>query len=100
MHVASFDILPMLTAFGCACFVVAEHPLRSSLIWVCTVCPYPFVRKVWYIAASKRKKELNHVRTIIEGNHGIKGKNKDCHGKNADHLCIEVCTSIFDVSII
>ena len=40
------------------------------------------------------------MRTIIEGNHGIKGKNKDCHGKNADHLYIEVCTSIFDVSII
>lgn len=40
--------------------------------------------------ASKRKKELNHVRTIIEGHHGFKGKNKDCHGKNADHLYIEV----------
>ena len=34
-------------------------------IRVCTVCPYSFIREVWYIAASKRKKELNHVRTIL-----------------------------------
>lgn len=40
--------------------------------------------------ASKNKKELNHLKTVIEGKAGVKGQNKDRHGKNAEHLYIEV----------
>lgn len=33
---------------------------------------------------------MNHVKTILEAEDGEKGMNKDCFGKNADHLTIKV----------
>ena len=54
-----------------------------------------FSHDVAHITASKKKKELNHLRTVIEGSHGTKGSNRDCDGKNADHLYIQVCSTEF-----
>ncbi|KAK9873804.1 hypothetical protein WA026_002165 [Henosepilachna vigintioctopunctata] len=42
--------------------------------------------------ASHDVKDLSHVLSIVKGSNGQNGQNKDCHGKNADHLNIEVPT--------
>lgn len=40
--------------------------------------------------ASKDQKSLNHIPPHVKGNDGVKGMSKNCHGKNAEHLYIEV----------
>ncbi|KAK9872314.1 hypothetical protein WA026_017122 [Henosepilachna vigintioctopunctata] len=40
--------------------------------------------------ASHDVKDLSHVLSIVKGSNGQNGQNKDCHGKNADHLIIKV----------
>lgn len=40
--------------------------------------------------ASHNVKDLKNVLSLIRGLDGDKGRNKDCHGKNADHSIVEV----------
>ncbi|XP_045472521.1 mitochondrial ribosome-associated GTPase 2 isoform X1 [Harmonia axyridis] len=40
--------------------------------------------------ASHNVKDLRNILTQIRGSDGVNGRNKDCHGKNADHEIIEV----------
>lgn len=35
---------------------------------------------------------MNYLTTIVQAEHGEKGLNKDCHGKNASHNVIKVPT--------
>ncbi|XP_073987871.1 GTPase Obg [Rhodnius prolixus] len=42
------------------------------------------------LQASTNERDLNNVQTILRANHGDKGRNKDCHGANADHLVVKV----------
>ncbi|XP_014252461.1 uncharacterized protein LOC106668326 isoform X3 [Cimex lectularius] len=42
------------------------------------------------IQASTNIKDLDHVTTVLQAENGEKGKNKDCHGKNAQHTIIQV----------
>ncbi|KAK3581147.1 hypothetical protein CHS0354_024677 [Potamilus streckersoni] len=42
------------------------------------------------VSASRSKKSLNHVPSIIKAEDGEKGKSKNCYGKNAEHIYIEV----------
>ncbi|XP_023940790.1 mitochondrial ribosome-associated GTPase 2 [Bicyclus anynana] len=40
--------------------------------------------------ATHSKKSLNHCNSVIQAKHGERGFNKDCTGKNADHIFVEV----------
>ncbi|XP_044750206.1 mitochondrial ribosome-associated GTPase 2 [Coccinella septempunctata] len=40
--------------------------------------------------ASHNVKDLRNVLSLIRGTDGDNGRNKDCHGKNADHAIVEV----------
>lgn len=40
--------------------------------------------------ATTNVRDLNHVQTILRANNGDKGRNKDSHGANADHLKVKV----------
>ncbi|XP_069688015.1 mitochondrial ribosome-associated GTPase 2 isoform X1 [Periplaneta americana] len=40
--------------------------------------------------ASSNVRDLNHVTSVLKGEDGEKGYNKDCHGKSADHIIIQV----------
>ncbi|CAH2987731.1 unnamed protein product [Chilo suppressalis] len=40
--------------------------------------------------ATHKVKSLNHCRSVIQAKHGEKGYNKDCCGKNADHIIVPV----------
>ncbi|CAK1554329.1 unnamed protein product [Leptosia nina] len=40
--------------------------------------------------ATHSKKSLNHCKSVIAAKDGERGFNKDCHGKNAQHVVIEV----------
>ncbi|KAF5306637.1 hypothetical protein FQA39_LY08826 [Lamprigera yunnana] len=40
--------------------------------------------------ASENVKDLSSVTTILQAESGIKGQNKDCHGKNAEHKTVDV----------
>ncbi|XP_072949513.1 mitochondrial ribosome-associated GTPase 2 [Epargyreus clarus] len=40
--------------------------------------------------ASNSKKSLNHINSVIQAKHGERGDNKDCTGKNAQHIVIPV----------
>ncbi|CAH0731243.1 unnamed protein product, partial [Brenthis ino] len=40
--------------------------------------------------ATHTKKSLNHCNSVIQAKHGERGGNKDCNGKNAQHMVIEV----------
>ncbi|CAC5396703.1 obgE [Mytilus coruscus] len=42
------------------------------------------------LKASKDIRSLNHLKTVINGNTGVKGRSKNCHGKNAEHLYVKV----------
>ncbi|KAL5020856.1 hypothetical protein ScPMuIL_000011 [Solemya velum] len=42
------------------------------------------------LTATTNKKSLNHLSTVLTAEHGIKGRNKNCHGKNAEHSYFEV----------
>ncbi|KAK9510739.1 hypothetical protein O3M35_005465 [Rhynocoris fuscipes] len=42
------------------------------------------------LQASNNVKDLNNVSTILKAEDGEKGRNKDCHGANAEHLVQEV----------
>lgn len=43
----------------------------------------------YFFKASTNERDLNNVQTILRANHGDKGRNKDCHGANADHLVVK-----------
>ncbi|KAL0858281.1 hypothetical protein ABMA27_012183 [Loxostege sticticalis] len=40
--------------------------------------------------ATHTVKSLNHCRSVITAKHGERGFNKDCNGKNADHVVVSV----------
>ncbi|XP_050681940.1 mitochondrial ribosome-associated GTPase 2 [Leptidea sinapis] len=40
--------------------------------------------------ACHSKKSLNHCTSVISAKHGEKGYNKECHGKNAEHVIVPV----------
>ncbi|XP_058452620.1 mitochondrial ribosome-associated GTPase 2 [Malaya genurostris] len=40
--------------------------------------------------ASTDVRDLNHVTTLLTAEFGDKGRNKDCHGKNASHTVVKV----------
>lgn len=40
--------------------------------------------------ATQSCKSLNHCKTVIQAQHGEKGYNKDCNGKNAQHAIVPV----------
>lgn len=40
--------------------------------------------------ATSNVRDLHHLKTVIEGEPGEKGNNKDCHGKSADHNLVQV----------
>ncbi|CAH0602311.1 unnamed protein product [Chrysodeixis includens] len=40
--------------------------------------------------ASQSSKSLNHCKTVIQAQHGERGFNKDCNGKNAQHVVVPV----------
>jgi len=42
------------------------------------------------LMATHNVPSLNHLTSVLSGNSGEKGFNKDCHGKNAHHLIVEV----------
>ena len=42
------------------------------------------------ISASKNRKSLNHLKTVIEGPGGVKGAKREMDGKNAEHLYVQV----------
>ena len=43
-----------------------------------------------FFSASKNRKSLNHLKTVIEGPGGVKGAKREMDGKNAEHLYIQV----------
>lgn len=42
------------------------------------------------LKATSSVSDLNHVNTILRADSGEKGANKDCNGKNANHLIVNV----------
>nr|CAG4637221.1 EOG090X0ACU [Ceriodaphnia reticulata]SVE73093.1 EOG090X0ACU [Ceriodaphnia reticulata] len=40
--------------------------------------------------ATSNKTSLEHISSLLKGDDGEKGINRDCHGRNAEHLVIEV----------
>ena len=44
----------------------------------------------YVFSASKNRKSLNHLKTVIEGPAGVKGAKREMDGKNAEHLYIQV----------
>ncbi|KAJ4427936.1 hypothetical protein ANN_23946 [Periplaneta americana] len=44
----------------------------------------------YVLQASSNVRDLNHVTSVLKGEDGEKGYNKDCHGKSADHTIIQV----------
>lgn len=40
--------------------------------------------------ASTNSKSLAHLKPVVKAEDGIRGRTKICHGKNAEHLYIEV----------
>ncbi|XP_045782982.1 mitochondrial ribosome-associated GTPase 2 isoform X2 [Maniola jurtina] len=40
--------------------------------------------------ATHSKKSLNHCHSVIQAKHGERGTHKDCTGKNADHIVVDV----------
>nr|XP_026498872.1 mitochondrial ribosome-associated GTPase 2 [Vanessa tameamea] len=40
--------------------------------------------------ATHSKKSLNHCNSVIQAKHGDKGTRKDCNGKNAQHIVVQV----------
>lgn len=40
--------------------------------------------------ATNKVRDLNHISQLIRADEGTRGANKDCHGKNAEHLLIKV----------
>ncbi|EAT47690.1 AAEL001199-PA [Aedes aegypti] len=42
------------------------------------------------LQATSDVRDLNHVTTLLSADEGDKGRNKDCHGKNASHTVVKV----------
>lgn len=40
--------------------------------------------------ASRDVSDFTHMTPLLHGEHGEKGMNKDCHGKNANHTIVKV----------
>lgn len=54
--------------------------------------PYNLITCTSFIATktSHDVNNLNHITSLLKAEDGVNGRNKDCHGKNADHQIVKV----------